>query len=91
MVRKVLELHERMKLEIAQATHSEQSVAILDMLFNRPVFRASEVHEVLGIQRQRAAGYVRALKEKGILTEVRPNSGRTAAILSFDALSRIAY
>lgn len=88
-VREILALYEGMKPEFARLTHSEQSIGILDMLFNRPVFRASEMHEVLGIQRQRAAGYIRALKDAGILTEVSPSSGRTAAIMSFDALLRI--
>lgn len=90
-VRNVLALYEAMKPEIAKLTHSEQSIGILDMLFNRPVFRASEMHEVLGIQRQRAAGYIRILKERGILTELRPSAGRTAALLSFDPLLEIAY
>lgn len=88
-VREVMALYEGMKSDIARLTHSEQSIAVLDMLFYRPVFRASEMHEVLGIQRQRAAGYIRALRDAGILTEVRPSSGRTPAVLSFDALLRI--
>ena len=74
-------LYDGMKSDIARLTHSEQSMGVLDMLFNRPVFRASEMHEVLGIQRQRAAGYIRALRDAGILTEVRPSSGRMTAIL----------
>jgi Fic family protein len=89
LVREVLELYEDMKTRIAEATHSEQSIRILDALFDRPVFRSSELYEALGIQRQRATGYIRALKENKILHELRPASGSAPALLSFDALLEI--
>ena len=56
------------------------------MLFDTPVFRANELHKRLQIQRQRAAQYIREMKEAGILEEIRPSSGRTPALLSFEDL-----
>ena len=86
LVRKINVLYEEMKIRVSEATHSEQTIAVLDTLFDRPIFSASDLHERLGIQRQRASKYVRALKKAGILTELRPASGRRAAVLSFDQL-----
>jgi len=59
------------------------------MLFDSPVFRANEVHKRLNIQRQRAAQYIRTLKDAGIITELRPASGRRAALMSFEDLWEI--
>jgi Fic family protein len=86
LVRKIIELYEEKKREISELLHSDQSIFILDMLFDTPVFRANELHKRLGIQRQRAAQYIRALKQAGIIYELRPASGRTPALLSFEHL-----
>ena len=86
LTRKILELYERKKREITDLLHSDQSVYILDMLFDTPVFRGTDLHRCLNIQRQRGAQYLRALKEAGIITELRPASGRRAALLSFPDL-----
>ena len=59
------------------------------MLFDTPVFRANELHKRLDIQRQRAAQYIRSLKDAGIIVEIRPSSGRTPALLSFEDLWKI--
>ena len=89
LVRSIIELYERTKQDLSELIHSDQSIYIVDMLFDAPVFRANEVHEKLGIQRQRAAGYIRQLKEAGIINELFPASGRRAALLSFDRLWEI--
>ena len=89
IIRQVIQLYEDKKLEIADLIHSDQAIHIIDLLFDTPVFKATDVHLRLGIQRQRAANYIRALKEARVVREVRPASGRQAAILSFDDLWRI--
>lgn len=90
LVRAIMALYEQKKHEITSLLHSDQAIHILDMLFDRPIFRAAELHERLGIQRQRAAQYLRALKEANIIRELRAARGRRAAILSFDDLLTIA-
>jgi Fic family protein len=89
LVRRITALYEDMKPRVSRATRSEQAINLLDSIFDRPIFRASYLHESLGISRQRAAAYIRALKKEGILKEVRASSGRTPAILSFDPLFEI--
>ena len=86
LVRGIIELYEQKKREISDLLHTDQSIYILDMLFDTPVFRATELRERLGIQRQRAATYIRALKLAGIVQELRPARGRTPALLSFEDL-----
>lgn len=86
LVRQIIELYESKKQQISKLLRSDQSIYILDMLFDSPVFVANEVHEKLGIQRQRAAQYIRTLKDAGVIVELRPSSGRRAALLSFESL-----
>lgn len=89
LVRKIISLYEQKKREISDLLRSDQSIYILDMLFDTPVFRANELHRRLHIQRQRAAQYIRALKDSGIIIEIRPSRGRTPALLSFEDLWHI--
>ncbi len=90
LVRLINDLYENKKREITDLLRTDQGIYILDMLFDTPIFRANELHKRLGIQRQRAAAYIRSLKIAGIVTELRPASGRRPALLSFEDLWEIA-
>lgn len=85
-VRKIIELYEQKKREISDLLHTDQSIYILDMLFDTPVFPANKLHRRLNIQRQRAAHYLRTLKKAGVIRELRPARGRKPALLSFENL-----
>ncbi|MEM9602604.1 MAG: Fic/DOC family N-terminal domain-containing protein [Pseudomonadota bacterium] len=89
LVRQIIELYERTKRQIAELLRTDQAIYILDMLFDTPVFKATELHNRLDIQRQRAAQYIRALKQAGVIVEIRPARGRSPAVLSFEELWRI--
>ncbi|MBT3044313.1 MAG: Fic family protein [Candidatus Thiodiazotropha sp. (ex Codakia orbicularis)] len=89
LIRKIIALYEEKKRQISDLLHSDQAIYILDMLFDTPVFRANELHKRLGIQRQRAAQYIRILKQAGVIVELRPSSGRKPALLSFEDLWNI--
>lgn len=89
LVRQINELYDNKKAQISELLHSDKGIYILDMLFDSPVFRANMVHERLKIQRQRAAQYIRTLKDAGVITELQPASGRRPALLSFDDLWKI--
>ncbi|MEM7232863.1 MAG: Fic/DOC family N-terminal domain-containing protein [Planctomycetota bacterium] len=86
LVRNVKTLYETKKYELTALLRTDQAIHILDMLFDTPVFRGADVHNRLGIQRQRAAGYIRSLKEAQVITELRPPRGRRAALLYFGDL-----
>lgn len=89
LIRQVNQLYEDMKKNISVLLHTDQAIHIVDLLFDTPVFRAPAMHSQLNIQRQRAANYIRVLKEAEIIREIRPAKGSRAAILSFDALWEI--
>jgi Fic family protein len=89
LVRNIIELYERKKREISELLHTDQAIYIVDMLFDTPIFRANVLHRRLNIQRQRAAQYIRTLKDAGIIVELRPAKGRTPALLSFEDLWKI--
>lgn len=86
LVRMIKDLYEEKKYEVTELLHSDQAIHIVDLLFDRPVFRATDLYIRLGIQRQRAAMYIRALKEAKIIRELRPSRGRRPALLSFKPL-----
>jgi len=86
IIRQIIQLYELKKREVTELLHSDQAIHIVDLIFDQPVFKATEVRERLGIQRQRAAAYIRALKDANIVSEIRPASGRQSAILSFNDL-----
>jgi len=69
-----------------RSLHTDQAIHILDMVFDTPVFRATDLHKRPGIQQQRAAIYIRVLKEAVVIIEIRPASGRKSALLSFEDL-----
>jgi len=89
LVRQIIELYERKKRQITELLHTDKGIYILDMLFDSPVFRANELHKKLNIQRQRAAQYIRTLKDAGVIAELRPARGRKPALLSFEDLWKI--
>lgn len=89
VARKVAKLYEDKKHELVELLRTDQSIHILDILFDTPVFAAPDIHQRLNIQRQRAASYIRILRKAGVLSELRPASGRSPAILSFEPLWEI--
>lgn len=83
-------LYERMKLAIHEITHSQYTVHLLDAIFNRPIFETSDIVKRTGIHKPTAMGLLKQLKAANILKELRPGSGRRAAILCFPELLNIA-
>ena len=82
-------LYERTQRDVGKLFRTDKAIRIVDMLFDAPVFRAAELHKKVGVKRQRAAEYIRELKNAAIITEVRPAIGQKSALVSFDALWKI--
>lgn len=87
-------LYEEMKLAIQAATHSQYTVHVLDAIFNKPVFRSSDLAQQLlqefGIHEKTTPGLLRQMKDAGILRELKPGSGRRPATLCFPRLINLA-
>lgn len=89
-VRRVMNLYEEMKVKIVDITHSQYAILLLDALFDRPVFRTTELINRTKIPRVTGMVLLRQLKEDGtLLTTVQEGRGRKPAILAFSPLINI--
>jgi Fic family protein len=76
----ILELYERMKLKVLSATHSRHAVPLLDQLFLRPFFTASQLKFPDRPTPTAVANLLRTLRQEKVVKIVRPASGRRAAV-----------
>jgi hypothetical protein len=87
-------LYEEMKQAIHELTHSQYTVHLLDAIFNKPIFRTSDLAEQLNrefdIHEKTSPGLLRQLRDGGILREIQAGSGRRPAILCFPRLINLA-
>jgi Fic family protein len=86
--RSIIDLYQRMKDRVLEVTRSQYAVPLLDQLFQRPLFRSTDIKLVGGNapSRQAIATMLRNLRENGILTVLREGSGRRPQILAFSDL-----
>ena len=89
-VRGILGLYERMKGEITDLTQSKHALKVLDSLFNRPIFQASDFVARSDIPKQTASRLLGLLRTAGILSILRPAGGRHSAVLVFRELLNCA-
>ena len=89
-VKAIMDLYESMKERIHGTTHSQYTVHLLDAIFDRPIFETSDFIRRTNIHKPTAMGLLRQLKASGVLRELRPGSGRRAAVLCFPELLNIA-
>lgn len=89
-VRAMMALYEDMKRRIAELTRSQHAIAVLDALFDRPIFQSGDFVQRSGIPKQSALPFLRSLREAGILQVLRESSGRRSAVLAFRELLNCA-
>jgi Fic family protein len=87
---RIMALYEQMKAEIPELLRSRYSVQVIDALFDRPVFQATDFSSRSGIPRATALRILNRLKENHIVGELRPQQGRRAAVMVFAELLQIA-
>ena len=88
-IRRVLELYERTKRRIADETHSQFAITLLDAIFRQPIFTARMLVSRHGLEKPTAAQLVRRMKEAGLLKEIREARGQRPAVMSFPELLKI--
>jgi Fic family protein len=88
--RAILDLYQSKKGWITEQTHSQYAVRALDWFFHRPIFKTSDFMTSADIPRPTANRIVRIVRDAGLLLELRPSSGRRAAILAFTELLNLA-
>ena len=84
-----LALYEKMKQRIADITHSQHSIRLLDAIFDRPVFQAGDLVKQTGLSDKTLARLLKKLKDDGVLKSIRESSGSRPAILAFPDLLNI--
>lgn len=89
-VRAMMALYEDMKRRIAELTRSQHAIAVLDTLFDRPIFQSGDFVQRSGIPKQSVQPFLRSLREAGILQVLRESSGRRSAVLAFRDLLNCA-
>ena len=85
----ILGLYDQMKPQIMAWTNSRYAIQVLDWIFKYPIFKSTDLARETGAY-SITKKILDILKEKNILREVRPRSGRRAAILTYPALLNIA-
>jgi Fic family protein len=89
-VQAMMALYEDMKRRIAELTRSQHAIAVLDALFDRPIFQSADFVQRSGIPKQSALPFLRTLRDAGILQVLREGSGRRPAVLAFRDLLNCA-
>lgn len=82
-------LYEEMKERFREILASQWTMAALDFIFSRPIFRNSAFTNEAGIPRQTAARFSRLLADSDLLTTVRPASGQRSALYAFEPLLKL--
>ena len=89
--REIVALYERSKGEIVRLTRSQFALPALDTLFAHPIFSSSDFMAKVGIKNRATANTILTqLRSGGVITEIRPSSGRSPAIYGFHVLLNIA-
>ena len=89
-VKNIIRLYEDMKGKIHNATHSQYIIQILDALFFRPIFKATDFTARTGIAKATSLRYLKQLKDSGILRELSVGSGSKGTVFCFPDLLNIA-
>jgi len=84
--RAILALHDRLKLRVAELTHSQHAMRIVDFLFQSPIFAAPAFYAGAGIPKPSAARFLKLLREAGILSMLQEGRGGRVGIYAFDEL-----
>lgn len=89
-VKAIMNLYEATKVQVRDITRSQHTAQLVDTLFDRPIFRVSDVVQRSGINKQTLHGLLRQLQQpEGPLTILREGIGRRPAIYAFPALLNI--
>ena len=90
-VKSIRDLYEETKRSVADLTHSQYAMAVVDAFFTRPIISGTTFAQAAGFNnRVTANNMLRQLEGKRLITKIRGGSGRTPAIYAFPRLINIA-
>ncbi len=83
----IQDLYVRLKKQVLELTHSQFAVPLLDYMFERPIFRSSDVNKLEHMPSvPMVANLLGKLRRHGILHTVREGAGRRPHILALSEL-----
>lgn len=88
-VKAIMALYEKMKTKIQGITHSQYTIDLLDAIFERPVFRTTDLVSRSRINKKTAMSLLKQLREADILAVLLEGGGRRPAVLGFPELLKI--
>ncbi|HQO64088.1 MAG TPA: helix-turn-helix domain-containing protein, partial [Syntrophorhabdus sp.] len=86
---RILQLYNKIKLDIAESTRSQYAIKAVDFIFRSPIFTATQFIEISGIPQPSVKRIVHVMAEEGIISPLREAKGRRAGLYSFDKLLNI--
>jgi Fic family protein len=86
ILREIMALYEVTKVQIRDVTRSPHSAALVDALFDRPIFTAADIARRAGVPKPTLHKLIKELLDEGVLQTVREAAGRRPAILTFAEL-----
>lgn len=85
--RRIIDLHERLKNQVIELTHSQFAIPLLDFMFERPIFQSNRLNKLPNEPTQATIlVLLNKLKEAGILKVLRKSAGRRPQTLAFKEL-----
>ena len=88
-VLRILELYQQMRTWIRELAHTRYASEIADALFDKPIFRASDVVKRTNIPKQTIMPVLKHLLDAKIIVKIRVASGRRPAVMKFPELLAI--
>ena len=88
-VENILNLYEDMRIKIRDLTRSEYTKDIVDSLFDKPLFRSSDIQMRINIPKQTLMPIIKKLIHGNIIITIREAKGRSPAVLKFPELLKI--
>lgn len=87
--KRITTLYDEMKEPFREISGSKWHLAAQDSIFENPIFKNSQLIKRSGMPKHVATRITRLLHESGLLTELRPASGRRGALFMFEPLMEI--
>ena len=85
--RAIQDLYERLKKKVIDLTHSQFAIPLLDFIFERPIFRSSDVTKLAHMpSAPMVANLLGNLRRNGVLHTVREGAGRRPHVLALAEL-----
>ena len=88
-VQRILNLYQNIRVRIRELTRTQYFVEIVDLLFNKPIFRASDLQVKTQIPKQTLMPILKQLIKAEILVVIKQAKGRSPAVMKFPELLAI--